>query len=582
MKLSFKLTFLSIILISFTLITGVFSIVEMASLNKNTYEISQNWLPSIKVTGELNSLINEFRRNELGSTLTRDENKKNTYLIKLKSNIVSINDKIKKYETLISSAEERVAYNKFLEYWNSYYSMHTKFEVYIENGQRDQARELLQSDIYTVYNNLLESLSTIIKINETGSDISSQNAETLYSRSKLFLFILMFSSIFISLGFSFIIITNIKKQLGEDPKYLYDVASEISSGNLDVEFKNKESSIGVYSILIKMVQTLKDKIKESEKKSIEAKEEAEKAKEATLLAEEAMKKAELAKKEGMVTAANHLDKIVNIISTTSDELSVQIEQSNKGAEEQSERMHEVATAMEEMTVTIMEVSKNSHDSASLSSETKEQALIGTELVQQTIDNINIIQAQSNEIKNDMNLLGEQAKSIGKILDVISDIADQTNLLALNAAIEAARAGDAGRGFAVVADEVRKLAEKTVVATKEVETAIYNIQESTKKNINNVEKSSELINNTTDLSIKSGDSLKKILNFVNDVNFQIQSIATASEEQSAASNEINNSVEHVATISVETAKAMTDASTAIVKLTKQAQALIKIINDLKTN
>lgn len=77
---------------------------------------------------------------------------------------------------------------------------------------------------------------------------------------------------------------------------------------------------------------------------------------------------------------------------------------------------------------------------------------------------------------------KQAEGIGEIINTISDIADQTNLLALNAAIEAARAGDAGRGFAVVADEVRKLAEKTMVATKDVEQYIHTIQNSAKTNM----------------------------------------------------------------------------------------------------
>ena len=164
--------------------------------------------------------------------------------------------------------------------------------------------------------------------------------------------------------------------------------------------------------------------------------------------------------------------------------------------------------------------------------------------------------------------------------VIADIADQTNLLALNAAIEAARAGDAGRGFAVVADEVRKLAEKTMTATQEVGRAIGDIQNGTRKNILNVEQSATAIENATKLSIRSGDSLKQILEYVHLVNDQVQSIATASEQQSAASDEISRSVVQVATISAETAQTMEHAAHAVDGLAHQAQVLQRLINDMK--
>ena len=166
------------------------------------------------------------------------------------------------------------------------------------------------------------------------------------------------------------------------------------------------------------------------------------------------------------------------------------------------------------------------------------------------------------------------------MNIIADIADQTNLLALNAAIEAARAGDAGRGFAVVADEVRKLAEKTMTATQDVGRAVNEIQAGTRKNISSVETVVKAIENAAALSAHSGDSLKNILGFVDQVNDQVQSIATASEQQSATSEEINRSVEQIATISAETAQAMEQAATAVSDLMQQTQILHQLIKDMK--
>ncbi|MGV7004253.1 methyl-accepting chemotaxis protein [Desulfovibrio sp. QI0442] len=129
--------------------------------------------------------------------------------------------------------------------------------------------------------------------------------------------------------------------------------------------------------------------------------------------------------------------------------------------------------------------------------------------------------------------------------------------------------------------MRKLAEKTMSATQEVGQAISGIQEGTKKNIDNVDKSAESIEEATQLSIRSGDSLKQILEHVHMVNDQVQSIATASEQQSAASEEINHSVEQVATISSETAQAMEQAAKAVADLAEQSQVLQGLIRDMKS-
>ena len=119
------------------------------------------------------------------------------------------------------------------------------------------------------------------------------------------------------------------------------------------------------------------------------------------------------------------------------------------------------------------------------------------------------------------------------------------------------------------------------ATQEVGQAIRGIQEGTKKNIANVDKSAESIEEATQLSIRSGESLKQILEYVHMVNDQVQSIATASEQQSAASEEINHSVEQVATISSETAQAMEQAAKAVADLAQQSQVLQGLIRDMKS-
>ncbi|WP_243367711.1 methyl-accepting chemotaxis protein [Fundidesulfovibrio soli] len=284
--------------------------------------------------------------------------------------------------------------------------------------------------------------------------------------------------------------------------------------------------------------------------------------------------------ESILNAMRVVEDISVELSGTSQELFSKVGGASRGAEIQSRRAEETATAMEEMNATVLEVAKNASQAADTASQAKRNAEDGAAIVQQLVMFINQVLGNAKQSLDDMGILGKQADGIGSILNVISDIADQTNLLALNAAIEAARAGDAGRGFAVVADEVRKLAEKTMTATKEVGEAIRGIQQGTKQNYTHVEQAVGAITEATQLAGRSGESLRSIVHFVESTSDQVRAIATASEQQSAASEEINRSIEDVSRISVETSEAMRQSARAVDELTRQAQVLNTLIDKMK--
>ncbi|HWR04594.1 MAG TPA: methyl-accepting chemotaxis protein, partial [Humidesulfovibrio sp.] len=279
------------------------------------------------------------------------------------------------------------------------------------------------------------------------------------------------------------------RTLANPLKRTAEFATKVAGGELNEKLDvRRDDEIGTLADTLRnMVDTLKRMIAESDQKSREAEELAEEANHATKVAEDALKQAAQAKREGLLQAAGKLEQVVGVISAAAEDLSAQIEQSRRGADHQSQRVAETATAMEEMNATVLEVAQNAGRAADTSENARKNAAQGAHVVEQAVTGIGEVQKSSEELKDDMAALGRQADGIGTVLSVISDIADQTNLLALNAAIEAARAGDAGRGFAVVADEVRKLAEKTMTATKEVGDAIRGIQDGTRKNLEGVER-----------------------------------------------------------------------------------------------
>lgn len=375
-------------------------------------------------------------------------------------------------------------------------------------------------------------------------------------------------------------------KIGHPLQQLIVAVKDIAKGVLDtrlpqVSFGEPHELRVMRDALTSMISTLKTRIQESEEKTAEAAQATEKAEKALYAAGEAKRRADAARKEGTIAAAAKLEKVATEMVNTVNQLSQQINDAAKGADESSNRLTEAATAMNEMNATVQEVAKNASSAAQDSTNTKNKAEEGSQVVERSVDSIAQAHTLSLALKQDMEQLSEHAKNITQIMSVISDIADQTNLLALNAAIEAARAGDAGRGFAVVADEVRKLAEKTMASTTDVGNVINAIQVSTNKSVAALETAVTQIEEATNLANKSGEFLTVIVSTVDTTATEISSIATASEEQSAASEEINQSIAQVDNMARGTATSMESASQALVGLNQQAQSLKQLIEDIKT-
>jgi len=361
---------------------------------------------------------------------------------------------------------------------------------------------------------------------------------------------------------------------------LRDYAGAVAGGDLSATITGefRQELLALKDSMVNMVSRLGELMKKAREKEQEAVQSAFETSAALDLAREQEKKAQ-AVLEKMTRAAAQARLVSASFTEASAQLSGQVEEVNRGANHQRDRMAETATAMEEMNATVLEVARNASNAAESAGRAKEKAQTGAAGVRSAVASIASIEERILALKETMGQLGRQADGIGQVISVINDIADQTNLLALNAAIEAARAGEAGRGFAVVADEVRKLAEKTMQATGEVGRAVGDIQQQAKENIAAVEAAAKGVVESTQAAEESGRFMDEIVTIVDDTAGQVLSIATASEEQSAASEEINRAVEEVNGIAGTTAEDMAAAAVALEELSRLAGELDAVIREM---
>lgn len=382
--------------------------------------------------------------------------------------------------------------------------------------------------------------------------------------------------------FAFVLM-NLKKHLFTPLDELRDFSKKVSNGDFHVtinstylhEFENLKSDI------VEMVTKLNSLMKKADVATQQANQEAQRAEEALGTARENEQRiASIVATMGEV--AEKAKKISSRVFSSVGTLSAQVETVSGGVGVQRERMTETASSITQMNSSVFDVARNASDAAQAAKDSRQNAEDGAVGVRKAVDAIGHIQHSIVKLKDTMLELGEQTESISQVMGVINDIADQTNLLALNAAIEAARAGEAGKGFAVVADEVRKLAEKTMHATQDVGKAVTLIQTQVRTNIDAVENSAAEITVSTTAANTAGQSMENIVSMINETAEQVTSIATASEEQAAASEQIELAVTAVTEIACDTAEDMEKASIELSEISELIGELDRLITDLQAD
>ncbi len=352
-----------------------------------------------------------------------------------------------------------------------------------------------------------------------------------------------------------------------------------TAGNGDFSPRYTEKGAGEVDEIGRAVNTLLDHLQtlfsEARSHEADAAANAQRCELAMTQAADARQKAEMSRRQSMTGASDTLRQVVGQIQDVSGGLSGEVDNTAQGARRLADMVSQTAQAVEQLDQAVLDAARNASSAAALAGRAKDQAEQGAVVVENVVGSITGALDRTMELKTVVGALDGQAQSIGQIMTVISDIADQTNLLALNAAIEAARAGEAGRGFAVVADEVRKLAEKTMTATKEVGLSIESIQNGARSTLSGMDLTAAEVERATAQAQESGRSLAEIVAIVDQTADQVRSIATAAEQQSAASSQIGRTVSDVQEISVDTLRGMGRCEEGLDQLLAQVHTLVNL-------
>jgi len=275
----------------------------------------------------------------------------------------------------------------------------------------------------------------------------------------------------------------------------------------------------------------------------------------------------------VVGSMSHMsDVIQNLVSVAKD--------TSGGVDAQRLETEQVAAAVNQMSATAQEISVNAGDAANSARQADHEALDAKKVVASTIDSMRYL---AEEIQNGVrviNNLENDVENITSMVGVIQGIAEQTNLLALNAAIEAARAGEQGRGFAVVADEVRTLASKTQSTTEEIQEMITRLQTGAQSAVNVMKSSQEKGECTVQDVNKTDNSLGDIVGAVSLINNMNTQIASASEQQTLATEEISQSITNIADVADQTADGAKSTEVACMRLVDLSQELSSQLNQFK--
>jgi len=393
-----------------------------------------------------------------------------------------IGESIEKLEKSFKDDESRKQLKDVVDTRIIYIQAYQAYLEMVKKGEIDQAKKSLFTDLRKAQTDYIKEVNDLIVQQTDQAKKSGEAAAFEAGKSNLVIGTLLGLALVLSIVLAFLIIRSITGPVGRSVAMVEAMAEGDFTAKLDILQKDE---IGVMAkALNSMVGQLRAMIREIVIKS-------------NLLTTSSSDLATVSMQLSSA-ARDTADRSATVAAAT-EEMSVNIQSVSAAMEQSSSNVNMVASSTEEMTSTVNEIAQSAEKARSISEGAVKQSHLASEK---------------------MAILGEFARKIGRVTETITEISEQTNLLALNATIEAARAGEAGKGFAVVANEIKELARQTASATIDIKNQISEMQITTSTTVEDIEKISEVIV---------------------EINNVINGIATAVEEQSAASGEISSNI-----------------------------------------